>query len=105
MNHGSQPKSRVASVTFARELLYLNRAGSILNITSQWQDPEILIFCYGSILRKIGHILKPLVPKFRSDLSVLLRDIADKQGPAKLKPIVVGWCVSPPASKIPLQSI
>ena len=35
-------------------------------------------------------MLKSLVPKpkFRSDLSVLLRDIAEKQVPAKLKPIV-----------------
>ena len=34
-------------------------------------------------------MLKSLVPKFRSDLSVRLRDIADKLVPAKLKPIVV----------------
>ena len=34
-------------------------------------------------------MLKPLVSKFRSDLSVRLRDIAVKQVPAKLKPIVV----------------
>ena len=33
-------------------------------------------------------MLKPLVAKFRSDLSVHLRDIAEKQVPAKLKPIV-----------------
>ena len=33
-------------------------------------------------------MLKPIVPKFRSDLSVRLRDIAEKQVPAKLKPIV-----------------
>ena len=33
-------------------------------------------------------MLKPLVLKFRSDLSVLLRDIVEKQVPAKLKPIV-----------------
>ena len=38
---------------------------------------------------KLGHILEPPVPKFRSDLSVRLRDIAEKkQVPAKLKPIV-----------------
>ena len=34
-------------------------------------------------------MLKPIVPKFRPDLSVRLKDIAEKQGPAKLKPIVV----------------
>ena len=33
-------------------------------------------------------MLKPLVPKFRSDLSFRLRDIAEKQIPVKLKPIV-----------------
>ena len=33
-------------------------------------------------------MLKPLVPKFRYDLSISLRDIAEKQVPAKLKPIV-----------------
>ena len=34
-------------------------------------------------------MLKPLVPKFRSDLSARLGNIAEKQAPAKLKPIVV----------------
>ena len=38
---------------------------------------------------KLGYMLKPLVPKFRSDLSVRLRDITEKQFPAELKPIVV----------------
>ena len=34
----------------------------MLNITSQWQDPEILIFCYKSILRKIrSHAENPYV--------------------------------------------
>ena len=32
--------------------------------------------------------MKPLVSKFRSNLSVRLRDIAEKQVPAMLKPIV-----------------
>ena len=89
MDRGSQPKSRLASVTFAWEMLCLNRAGSMLNITSQRQDPEILIFCYIRVYHeKSGHMLKPFVPKFRSDLSVRLRDIAEKQVPTKLKPIV-----------------
>ena len=35
-------------------------------------------------------MLKALVSKFRSDLSVRLSDIAEKQVPAKLKLIVVG---------------
>ena len=33
-------------------------------------------------------MLKPLVPKFRSALSSRLKDITEKQVPAKLKPIV-----------------
>ena len=44
---------RLASVPFARELLCLIRTGSILNIMSHRQDPEILIFCHKSIWRKI----------------------------------------------------
>ena len=66
MDHESQPKSQLASVTFARELLCLNRAGSMLNITSQWQDPEILIFVIRVYYEKLGRMLKPFVPKFRS---------------------------------------
>ena len=34
-------------------------------------------------------MLNPLVPKFRPDLSARFKDIAEKQVPAKLKPIVV----------------
>ena len=33
-------------------------------------------------------MLKPIVPKFRQDLTVRSKDIAEKQVPAKLKPIV-----------------
>ena len=33
-------------------------------------------------------MLKPLVPKFRLDLSARLEDITEKLVPAKLKPIV-----------------
>ena len=36
-------------------------------------------------------MLKLLVPRFCSDLSVCLRDIAQKQVPAKLNSIVVCW--------------
>ena len=35
-------------------------------------------------------MLNPLAPKFRPDLSARLKDIAKKQVPAKLKPIVGG---------------
>ena len=37
---------------------------------------------------KLSHMLKPLKSKFRPDLSARLKDIAVKQVPAKLKPIV-----------------
>ena len=47
----------------------------------------MLTYAQYSIL-SIGHMLKPLLPKFRSDLSVCLMNIAEKQVPATLKPIV-----------------
>ena len=51
----------------------------MLNITSQWQDPEIVMICYMSILqKKIVRMLKTLVPKFRPDLSVRVKDIVEK---------------------------
>ena len=37
---------------------------------------------------KLCHMLKPLVPKFRNDLCSRLKDVAEKQVPAKLRPIV-----------------
>ena len=40
-------------------------------------------------MKKLGHIIKLLLPKFRSDLFVRVRHIAEKHVPAKLKPIVV----------------
>ena len=46
--------------------------------------------------QKIGRMLDPLVPKFRPDLSVRLKDIAEKEVPAKLKltVILVRACVA-----------
>ena len=90
MDHGSQPKSRLASVAFARELPCLNREGSMLNIMSPWQSPEIRIFCYKSILRKIRVHAETPCAYVPFDLSFRLRDIAEKQVPVKLKPIVGG---------------
>ena len=37
---------------------------------------------------KLGHILEPLVAKYRPNLFARLRDIDEKQVPANLKPIV-----------------
>ena len=58
----------------------------MLNITSQWQLLEISIFRSNGILQKNDRMLKPLVHKFSPDLSVRLRDIAEKQVHVKLKP-------------------
>ena len=38
---------------------------------------------------KLGHMLKPLVSNLRPYLLARLKDIAEKQVPAKLNPIVV----------------
>ena len=43
---------------------------------------------YGVYYEKLAHMLKPLVRKFHPDLSDRFKDIAEKQGHAKLKPIV-----------------
>ena len=37
---------------------------------------------------KLSHMLKLIAVKFHPDLSARLKDIAEKQVPAKLKPIV-----------------
>ena len=89
MDHGSQSKSPLEAVIFARELHCLNGASTMLNITSQWQDPEFLVFVIRVYCKKIGLMLKPPVPKFRPDLSARLEDITEKHVPAKLKPIEV----------------
>ena len=49
---------------------------------------KFLFFALTVYYKKLGHMLKPLVPKFRYDLSVHLKDIAKKHVPAKLKLIV-----------------
>ena len=54
------------------------------------QNGQTLIFLF-SVIRvyyeKLGHILKPLVSKCCPDLFTRLKDIAEKQVPAELKPI------------------
>ena len=47
-----------------------------------------MIFVIRACYEKLGHMLKTIVPKFRSDLSVRLRDMAEKQVLAKLKQMV-----------------
>ena len=42
----------------------------------------IRVYC-----EKLGHMLKPLVPKFRRHLFARLTDVAEELVPAKLKPI------------------
>ena len=89
MDHGLQPKSRLAAVTLARGLICMNRTGTISKLRANGKTLKMLIFFYKSILQKIGLMLRLLVSKFLPDLSVHLKDIAEKQVPAKLKPIVV----------------
>ena len=67
----------------------LLRHVAIFNIRNQQQDHEILNFCVRVYYEKLGHMLKALVLKFRPDLSARLKDVAEKQVPAKLKTIVV----------------
>ena len=43
---------------------------------------------------KLGHILESLVAKYRPDLFAHLKDIAAKQVPANLKPMVVRECMA-----------
>ena len=53
---------------------------------------KTLKFCFFAIrvyCEKLGLMLKPLVPRFCPDLYDRLKDIAEKQVPTKLKPIVV----------------
>ena len=84
MDHVSQPKSQLASLALARELLCLNRPGSMLNITSQWRDREILIFRYKSIYEKLDHMnAEAPMSMFGSYLSVRLRDNTEKTGLCK----------------------
>ena len=45
-------------------------------------------FVIGVHYEKLGRMMKPLAPKFPSDLFVRLRNIAEKQVPAELKPVV-----------------
>ena len=52
---------------------------------------RILKFWFSVIIiyyEKLGHTLKPLVPKFRPEMSVRLKEIIEKRVTAKLKPIV-----------------
>ena len=65
----------------------------------------VLRVCY----EKLGNMLKPLLPKVRSDLCVRLRDIAEKQVPSKLKLIVVRPSITdlttPPSKVVPSPGI
>ena len=45
-------------------------------MTRPWNFAFFVIIVYNE---KLGHMLKPLVPKYRSSLTVRLRDIAEKK--------------------------
>ena len=59
-----------------------------LTLGAKCKTLEFRFFVIRLYYEKLGRMLKPIVPKFRPDLSVRLRDITEKQVPAKLKPIV-----------------
>ena len=59
-----------------------------LTLGANGKTLEFLFFVIRVYLKKIGHILKPLVPKFRPDLFACFGDIPEKQVPANLKQIV-----------------
>ena len=58
-----------------------------ITLGANGKTPKFGFFVIRVHYEKLGHMLKPLMTKFRSDISVHLKDIAEKQGPAKLKPI------------------
>ena len=59
-----------------------------LTLGANGKTLKFKIFVIRVHYEKLGHILKPLVSNFCPDLFTRLRDIAEKQVPAKLKPIV-----------------
>ena len=98
MIHSTAPRTLPNWSTGPSRSGHIRRAGllrhvAFLNIRSQLHGSEILFVCFFfvmSIYREIiGRILKPLVLEFRPDLMARLKDTAERQVPAKLKPIVV----------------
>ena len=58
-----------------------------LTLGANGKTMKFLIFVIRVYDEKLGHMLKPLMSKFRHDLSARLKDIAEKQVSAKPKPI------------------
>ena len=56
-----------------------------LGTSGKNQNFFVIKVCY----EKLGRILKLLVPKYRPDLSARLKDMAEKQVTARVKPIVI----------------
>ena len=61
----------------------------LLTLGANSRTLKFRFFAIRVYYEKLGLILKPLVPNFRPDLFAHLRDIAEKQVSANLKPIVV----------------
>ena len=68
MDHGSLSKSRLAAVTFARELHCLNGVYARRNITGRngrTMSSFFFVIRVGTLhYKKIRHMLRPRVPKF-----------------------------------------
>ena len=87
--HQPRPPYQTRALATAGGVIYVGlRHVATFSIRSQWQDPDFFLFFVIRVYyEKLGHILKPLVPKFRSDIFARFLDIAEKQVPANLKPI------------------
>ena len=93
----SRPPYHTGALASARVSIYEGVAYCVMSqILTLWANGKTRKFWFPVIRvnnEKLGHMLKPLVPKFRLDLCARLKDIAEKQIPAKLKPIAgqVKW--------------
>ena len=97
MGHGSLPKSRLAAAAFGQELFVGSEPAPFLTLRANGRTLNFFLCCCKSILQKLGRMQEPLMPKFRPDPSVRLKDIFEKQVPVKLKPIVetdIAYCTA-----------
>ena len=90
--HQPRPPYQTGALSSAGGAIYEGVAyfamSQFLTLGAKGKTLKFGFFCNKSILWKIGHMLKPPVPKFSPSLSACLKYIAEKQVPARLKPIV-----------------
>ena len=90
--HQPRPPNQTGALAFARGAIYEGvdycPMSQSLTLSDNGKALKMWLFVVRVYCEKIDHMLKPLVPKLSPDLSARLKDIAEKQVPAKLKPIV-----------------